>query len=138
MTANYLTDHGLDQWGDWETANHSWMLLQSTYVVDRTDRYVADLVASELSVGGYARQAVANEVRSVDTVNHKVSYTCDDVTFAGLSAGQTIGFAVIYKVVTNDADHLVLCIADIDNVPTSDGTLTINVGTEIHGLIQTA
>lgn len=136
--ANYLLDHTLDAWGDWATASHYWMLLRSDFVQDRTDHYVADLVAYEVGVAGYARQAVTGEVRSVDTTNHRVSYSCDDVTFAGLAAGETIGWAVIYKVVTNDSDHLLLCVADLTNTPTSDGTIILNVGAEINAQNQIA
>lgn len=134
----YLFDHGLDDWRTWTTASHVWMLLRDDYVADRSDHYVADLVAYELSVSGYARQPVTGATRTVDTTNHRIGYTCADVTFAGLAAGEVVGWAVIYKAVNDDSDHIMLCVADLTNTPTSDGTIILDVGAEINGHVQTA
>lgn len=103
------------------TADLRMLLVKSTYVFDKDHNFVADVVAGalEISVAGYARQALANEAVTEDDTNDRAYLDADDPTFTALVAGQTIGGAVIFRQVTTDADSPVLFFIDLTDTPTN-------------------
>jgi hypothetical protein len=111
------------------------LLVKSTYTFDKTHNFVADVIAGaqEISVSGYARQTLANKSVTEDDVNHRAYLDADDATFTGLAAGQTIGGAVVFQQVTNDADSPALLFYDINpDVPT-DGDFRIQWASPANG-----
>lgn len=114
------------------------LLLKSSATYDATDEFVADVIAgsSEISVSGYARLTLTGEVVNFSTPD--AFFDANDPTTAALTAGQTIGAAVLFKFVTNDADSPVIAWFDggVFPVATSGGTLTIQWNTS--GLLQLA
>jgi hypothetical protein len=103
------------------------LLVDDTYTADKTHDFVADVVADELSGTGYTRKTLAGKTVTLDGVNHRVTFDATDPVWTGLDAG-TIGGAVVFKQVTNDADSPVLCFLDPTNLTTngSDVTLQFN------------
>lgn len=57
---------------------------------------LGDAANTEVSVGGYSRQALTGEITAQDDTNDRMEASANKVTFAALAAGQTIGAAVLY------------------------------------------
>jgi hypothetical protein len=97
------------------------LLVKDTYVFSKDHNVVADVIAGslEISVGGYARQTLANKTVTEDDTNDRAYFDADDPTFAALVAGQTIGGAVIFRHTGNDATAPVLFFLDLTDTPTN-------------------
>lgn len=102
-------------------------LLKSSAAPDRTANFVSDVVAgsAEISVSGYSRQTLGSKTVTESDASSRVEYDAADAAFTGLASGQTIGWAFVYKEVTNDADSPVICILDLTDTPTNGGDITI-------------
>jgi hypothetical protein len=111
---------------DWLSDTIRVMLMTSAYTPDLdADIFVADIVADELSVGGYARVTLANKFSTKDNGNNRTDYGADNPVWAALAAGETIGWAIVFKLVTNDADSPVIAVLDGTDVPTNGGQVTL-------------
>lgn len=111
---------------DWLVDTIRVMLMKSSFTPDLdVNIFVADISADELSVSGYARQTLANKFSTKDNANNRTDYGADNPVFTSLAAGQTVGWAVIFKLVTNDADSPVICVLDGTDVATNGGTITL-------------
>ena len=86
--------------------------------------------ATECSVGGYARQAVASFTRTEDDTNDRVNMDVADIAFGALTTGQTIVGALWYDATTDTNDTTREAVS-IDwfaaGVPTNGGTFTYAV-----------
>ena len=117
----------------WQTNTYKMALLKSSYAPTaqqiRDLNVVNDLVpgTNELSVAGYSRQTLANKTVTEDDTNNRASLDCDDVTFTGLASGQTVGWVVIYREVTNDTDSVVVAVYDVTDTPTNGGNVSITI-----------
>lgn len=87
---------------DWIAGTWRVLLVTSAYVPSPAHTFVADVVASEVSGGGYARVAVANRAFTIDNVKNEADFTADTTTFASLTA--SFRYAILYRFGTNDAD----------------------------------
>lgn len=113
---------------DWDAGGHTYtlMLLLAAHVPDRdADVFVADIVADEISVAGYARVNLTTRTVTVDNANNRSDYDADNPVWVTLAAGQTIGFAAIFKLVTNDADSPLIALLDPADLPTNGGQVTL-------------
>lgn len=77
------------------------LLVKDTYTPDPDHLVVDDVSADELTVSGYARQALAGKGVTRDDVNDFVYLDAIDLIFTGLAAGETVGGAIVYR---NDSD----------------------------------
>lgn len=85
-----------------------------------------DDITNELSGGSYARKDLTT--RSV-TVANPSEFIADNVSWTGLTNGQTGKWVVVYRFVTNDADSPLILALDITAVVfTGDITLKWNGG----------
>jgi hypothetical protein len=75
---------------------------------------VADIVADEADDASYSRQDVTLAASEDDT-NQRGEIHYSDVTFADLTESEIKG-VVVYEVVTNDSDHIIVAIHDTDAV----------------------
>lgn len=97
---------------DFLNGDYRMLLMDSSAVFDRTMRTVADLLANvnhELSGGGYARVALTG--KTLTTVGATVVWNATSpIAFGspGIAAGQTIGAAVLYRFVTDNAGSLLV------------------------------
>jgi hypothetical protein len=98
---------GLDALADWETATFEWVLLTAG-TFDRTHSVVADVLgsATEATVTGYSRPAVATKLRTVDDAEDRITYSCDDPSFGTLDPGETVTAIALIRVVTDDTDSI--------------------------------
>jgi hypothetical protein len=86
------------------------MLLKDTASFNRDHNFVSDVVAHELSVGGYARQAVANKTMTENDTLDAAYWDADNVAFGALAAGQTVKFVVFFRDTGADATSpLIAC-----------------------------
>lgn len=102
------------------------MLVQSSYTPDvDAHEFVADISASEVTVGGYGRVTCTGETLTRDDANDRQDFSLDNAAFTSLVAGETIGKAVIFVQVTNDADSILLGYIGFTNTPTNGGDFTV-------------
>lgn len=106
---------------DWAAADVRLLLLDAagSYTVDPTDQFVADLTpgSNELSTTNYARKVLANKAVALN--GNRAEWTADNVTFNDLGGSPfpTVGGAVLFVQVTNDADSwLIAYLEDVAGV----------------------
>jgi hypothetical protein len=108
------------------------LLLKSTApAFDPTHNFVADVVAAsaEISVAGYARKDLSTITLVEDDSGHRGDAKNNELTFASLTAGQTIGAAVVYRRaaggVENDATSELIGYYDLPDTPTNGGDVKL-------------
>jgi hypothetical protein len=110
------------------------MLVTTDYTANQDhntvdDGTTADPKSYEIGVGGYARQNLANKVRFEDDTNDFAGLDADNVTFASLVAGATIGAAVAFRYsssgTTSDTGQELLSYYEVTATPTNGGDITI-------------
>jgi hypothetical protein len=121
---------------DWLADDIRVMLLTSAFTPDLdADIFVADVVADELGVAGYARIVLATKFSTKDNGNNRTDYGADNPVWAALAAGATIGWAIVFKQITNDADSPVIAVLDGADVATNGGQITLRFnGTASSGV----
>lgn len=103
------------------------MLVDDTYVFDRTEANIGDIVDDEVSgtgytggFGGAGRKTLAN--KAVATSGTEIVLNADAVQWDGIDVGNIDG-AVLVKEVTNDADSIVIGYMPFTTQPyVSDGS----------------
>jgi hypothetical protein len=111
------------------------MLVTTGYVESQDHDFVDDGTTNdpksyEISVGGYARQTLANVSRFEDDTNDFAGIDADNVTFTSLVAGGTIGAGVLYRYstsggTTSDTGQELLANYTVTATPTNGGDITI-------------
>jgi hypothetical protein len=109
------------------------LLLKSTHAPNRDHNFVADIVADEISVAGYARQALAAETVTEDDAVDFAYLDADDPVFSGLAAGQTVGAMVLFIHTGNDATAELIAYYDLVDTLTNGGAITVNFNTPANG-----
>jgi|SRR3990167_10628810 len=111
------------------------MLLLKSSAPTADTNFVTDLTpgTNEITVGGYARQALANETVTEDDTNDFAYLDADDVVFTSLVTGETITWAILFRFVTNDTDSPVYAGYDVADTPTNGGNITIQFATPANG-----
>lgn len=94
--------------------------------------FVSQIVANELTVGGYARKTLANVVTAEDDTNDRATIDADDPSAWTLATGETVVGAWIARRITNGADAdatdiLWTWLALTPTIPTNGGTVTISL-----------
>lgn len=103
------------------------------YTPNPDHRYVADVVASELTgvtgytggFGGAGRKALASRTLSADDANDRGAFDAADITWTALGTGGTVAFAILFKELTSDALSPLIACFDVADTPTNGGDLTI-------------
>lgn len=62
---------------------------------------------------------------TTDGTNHRTVYDAADPTFSAVAGGSTVGWCVVYKFVTNDADSIPISVLDLTDTPTNGGDIGI-------------
>lgn len=109
------------------------LLVKSTYVFSADDHFISDLAASEISVSGYARQTLTSKTVTEDDVNDFAYLDADDVTFAGMAAGQTIGGAVLAYNSGSDATSMLIGFYDLTDLATGSGSVIVTWASVANG-----
>lgn len=87
---------------------------------------VSEVVADELSGAGYARVALANEGSTIDDPGNRTTLDADDpATYSEMDAG-TIAGGWVFRQVTNDADSVLWCYVDCDDLVTNGSDVDLS------------
>lgn len=115
------------------------MLVDSTYVHDDTDDFVAtNAAAKEIAVAGYTggfagagRRVPAGRGLSRDDPGGEIEFDFTDETWTALAAGVTIGGVLLIVEKTNDADSWVVAYDELTgDVPTNNGNIVYQPSAE--------
>lgn len=109
------------------------LLVNTSYVFDPDHNFVSDVVANEISAGGYSRQPLTGETITEDDTNDFAYLHADNVAFGALAAGQTIGGAILFKYNASDSAAEVIAFYDVTDTPTNGGTITLNWAADASG-----
>jgi hypothetical protein len=106
------------------------LLVKATYVANADQAALDDGTANdasshELTVAGYARQVLANKTFGADLSADFAYLDADDVVFAALATGETIGGAIVFLHTGNDATAVPLLFFDLVDTPTNGSNITI-------------
>ena len=86
----------------------------------------ATIERNEVTVAGYARQALAGEAISTNDTDDRVEYDATDVAFGALTAGETISAAVIFDQAGGaDSARVLIAYLDVSDVATNGGAVTL-------------
>jgi hypothetical protein len=108
------------------------LLLKTTAPTVDTN-FVSDIVANEITVGGYARQTLAGETVTEDDANDFAYLDATDPVFTALVAGETIIGAVLFRHTGADGTAPVYAFYDTADTPTNGGDITIQFATPANG-----
>jgi hypothetical protein len=107
---------------NWPTAagqTYRVLLATTSYVPDQDNHIFVSSVTNELSGGGYVRKDITNRTASKDNANNRTDWLADCPTWTAITG--TWRWAVVYKLVTNDADSLLIRAIDLTAVTSSGG-----------------
>lgn len=109
--ATTVYNRGLDELRAFTTDTFEALLLNDAgYVPDKDHDYVADLTpgTNEISGAGYTRQTLGGKTRTIDDALNRITYDCSDLGFGSIAAGENVEAVVVYRLVTNDADSILI------------------------------
>jgi hypothetical protein len=93
--------------------------------------FITDMEAhadfAEITVSGYARQALTSEAATEDDANDRANIDSDNVTFSALATGETVVGAFLFIHTGSDATASVIAIYDLTSTPTNGGDITITI-----------
>jgi hypothetical protein len=106
------------------------MLVKSTYVANADHAAVDDGTADdpkshELTVGGYARVALAGIANDKDTTGDFGYLDAADAAFGALATGETIGGLVVFYDTGNDTTAVPILFFDLADTPTNGSNITV-------------
>lgn len=101
-----------------------------------SDTIKARLVASSFtpdkdntSMTGYTAigtdQTLGSKTFTEDTTNDRIVYDAADPTWTAVASGSTVGWCVVFKLVTNDAGSTPIAVIDLTDTPTNGGDITV-------------
>jgi len=116
--------------------------LQDVNVLD--DGTTDDVASYELTVSGYARQTLSGLASFEDDSNDQAGLDADDATFSSLTAGETVGAAVLFiystsetggaaNDTTSDTGQDVIAIYDVTDTATNGGDISIQFAATSDG-----
>ncbi len=111
----YNTFKGKDgnNWTAGADSAYKVMLVTTSYTPNADHDFVSDVVANEIAGGSYARQNVATRTKAIDDATDKATHSADNPTFTALAGPAAPRYAIVYRVVTVDADHQLVCCIDL-------------------------
>ncbi len=110
--------------------------LQSNVIVYASDTIKARLVPSSVTpdkdntvMTGLTAigtdQTLGTKTRTEDTTNDRIVYSAANPTWTAVAAGSTIGWCIVYKFVTNDADSVPMFVIDLTDTATNGSDITV-------------
>lgn len=94
-----------NDWAAGADSAYKCLLVTGAYTPDPDHNFVADVVASEISGGSYARQNVGSRTKTKNATTDKYEHAAANPLFPGLVGPAQPGYCIVYRVVTSDADH---------------------------------
>lgn len=109
------------------------MLVKSTYTENEAHEFLDngganDPVDHEMTVSGYARQAMAGLAVTDDGIRVKLTSTPSVITWTGLASGETVGGAIMFDQAGGaDNARRVMGYYDTTNIATNGGNITLTM-----------
>lgn len=97
-------------------------LLSTTAAYNSAHQFLSSLVANEIT--GIARQPLANKAKTTGAT--KIIWSANNLTFAGATAGQTIGSLVVFKDGPSDAARPLIVYHDLTDTLTNGTDVIIS------------
>jgi len=103
---------GID-WAAGAAGDYKGMLVSSSYTPDpdHAAPNATGLAANEVTGGGYARQNVGGRTKTANNATNTYDHAADNLLFTNVTGD--VRWLVIYKVVTDDTDHKLVCALDL-------------------------
>lgn len=138
FVSNYAKKKFADGSLDWDTHDIRVLLVNSTFNGTASHEFVGSIpTLGELSGTGYVRKALTGEVVNVDLPNNRSELDADDVTWVGINAGTAAG-AVLFRLVTNDADSPFIAFIDSGGFPITSNGGDVTLQWNSEGVLQIA
>ena len=103
------------------------LLLNSSHSFNPDHNFVSEVVAQEITVSGYARQASASRTLTELDATDRVVANMATTSFGALVTGQTIGSAVVYRHIgATDSANPLIAFIDLVDTPTNGGTFAVD------------
>lgn len=109
--ASGLYNRGFPEWGAWTTSTYRALIVTSSYTFNADHDYVANLT-NEITASGYARATIAGKTVTIDDTNDRAVFGSSDPSF-GTPASQSPAGVVLYRLVTSDADSILMAYIDV-------------------------
>jgi hypothetical protein len=101
------------------------LLVRTTYTFDPDADFVSELVAHEVTVAGYARQNLTGVTLVQDDALNRAELRASQVNFPPLTAGQTIGGAVLFENTGVDSTSSLLAFYPTNPLATAGLAVTV-------------
>ncbi len=111
----------------WTSDTIKIMLVDDTAAYNRAHDFVNDVVADELS--GATRQTLGTKT-SADNGTDKWVFDAADPTFPSVTGSQTLGAAIVYKEITDDASSPLLAFVDGTDISTTGQNVDVVFGSD--------
>lgn len=111
------------------------MLLNSSHVPTKTNRFVSDVVADEISAAGYARVRLTNKSIVEDNSGHSAYLSADDSVFPAMAAGQTFNYAVLYRNMGADGLSPLIALYVLPPTATTGASFTLQWANALNGKV---
>lgn len=111
----YNTFKGKDgnNWTAGADSAYKVLLVTGSYTPNADHDFVDDVDANEITGGSYARQDVATRTKAIVDGSDAATHSADNPTFTALAGPAAPRYAIVYRVVTTDADHQLVCWIDL-------------------------
>lgn len=122
-------------------ANLKVMLVKSTYAANPDtlaldDGTANDPASHELTVAGYARQALASAAIGKDDSGDFAYVDADDTAFGALAIGETIGGILVFRDTGGvDTARVPLMFFDTPDTPTNGAAITVQWAAVVAGAV---
>lgn len=84
-----------------------------------TPSQTAIVMTGITKVTGTTDQTLGSKTQTNDTTNHRTVYDAADPTWSAVASGDTIGWIVVYKFITDDTDSVPIFCVDVTDTPTN-------------------
>lgn len=116
----------VDQTLDWENDTIRALLVSDVATYDRTHDRVNDVTANELSD---ATRVTLTTIAPADNGSDRFTFDASDATFASQTGSQTVGAAIVYKFITDDASSPLIAFIDGTDLATNGTDVLVTWGT---------
>lgn len=132
--ANFVTNRGsLDLQSNvvvWASDTIKARLVPSSVTPDKDNTVMTGLTA----IG--TDQTLGSKTRTEDTANDRIVYDAADPTWTAVASGSTIGWVIVFKFGTNDADSIPIFVIDVTDTPTNGGDISVQFSANGIGYTQ--
>ena len=133
--ANFVYNKGAEELAkaltDLDGSDLRVLLVKTTYTPNKDHLFVDDGTANdpashEITVSGYARQALTGKAVTRDDTNDFAYLDADDLVFAAMAAGETVGGAVLFRHTGTDTTAPLIAFYDLADTATNGSDINVD------------